>query len=113
MNNYEREIGDDLLSNDPRLKYEWKWVRIAADEPEEVLKKWTHFQCSGCRFGKWKLEVTQWDGKNITYEASASYNGEPITSKEGFDTRLEAQIGAEKMLAEWIQEQYHQLINSK
>jgi len=108
---YERQIGDNLLSKDKRLKYNWRWSRIASQIPEEELRKWTHFQCSGCKIREWELEATQWgSGDDVTYEATIDYNGAYITGKEGFETRIDAQIGAENILKKWIQEQYNLVI---
>ena len=113
---YERHEGDDLLSKDPRLKYKWRWSRIAALIPKEELKTWTHFQCSIAYIGEWKLEATQWGVKPVYYEVSIYYNGEHIASmgeerEIEIKTRLEAQIMVEKLLHDWIQEQYQKIIN--
>ena len=97
MSNYKRHEGDDLLSLDPRLKYKWRWSRIAAQIPEEELKKWTHFQCSICHIGKWTLESTQWGADEISYEATISYKDNQLAREKGFNSRIEAQIGAEKL----------------
>jgi hypothetical protein len=115
MNNYERHKGDDLLSNDHRLKYKWRWVRSASEISEKDLKKWTHFQCSSCNVGNWELEAIQWGScDDISYEATFRWGqGDTIKRKEGFCTRIEAQIGAEKMLDDWIREQHTKIVNNK
>ena len=107
MNNYDREFGDDLCSNDKRLKYKWKWQRVASQISENELKKWTHFQCSRARVNEeWDLIAIQWSsGEDVTYEANIGYIGEDIADIEGFKTRLDAQIGAEKLLKNWIKNQ--------
>jgi len=104
MSNYERHKGDDLLSLDPRLKYKWQWSRMATQVPEEELKKWTHFQCSICYIGEWRLGSTQWGGDEISYEATVSYKGNRLASEDGFNSRIEAQIGAEKLAKEVLEE---------
>lgn len=104
---YERQFGDDLCSKDQRLKYRWTWTRIASGYKSAELKAWTHFQTSESNVGSgWNLEAVQWsDG----YEARICYVSDTITSREGFKTRLDAQIGAEKLLREWIEREYKRL----
>ena len=107
MDKYARAFGDDLLSKDKRLKYKWVWTRVASRiSEEEEIKKWTHFQCSESKIGDWELEANQvpenWNGSIVSYEARIHYNGNDIASQEGFKTRLEAQIGAEKLLKDWL-----------
>ncbi len=110
MNDYHRHPGDDLLSMDARLKYKWKWCRVASGISREEIKKWTHFQSSYCQIGAWTLEAIQWGGAdNVRYEAAIRY-GETIASREGFKTRIEAQIAAEKLLSEWIEKQYKEIV---
>ncbi len=109
---YTRHKGDDLLSKDNRLKYKWKWCRVASQIDEEDIKKWTYFQISHCRLNDWELEATQWgSGYNepVYYSASIYYIGLKISSIEGFKTRIEAQIGAEKLLHKWIKTEYLKL----
>jgi len=93
---------DDLHSSDPRLKYKWKWARIAAQIPDDKIKRMRHFQCSYSRLGDWTLEAVQWSGE---YEAQIRFMDNDIAEKAGFKTRLAAQIGAEKLLKTWIKEQ--------
>jgi hypothetical protein len=107
---YERKHGDDLLSDDPRLRYKWEWSRVASQIPAEELKKWTHFQCSQAVIGDWTLETTQWsDDDTVSYEATVTVNGNCIVSKEGFPTRIAAALGAEKLLKDWIQSEWNKL----
>ena len=113
MDNYDREFGDNLCSKDKRLTRKWKWTRVASRISEEDIKKWTHFQCSEAKVGVWGLEALQWgSGEKVRYEASIMYLGNQIASQEGFPTRLDAQIGAEKLLIHWINKQ-KKLINKK
>lgn len=107
MKNYERHKGDDLLSNDSRLKYKWKWSRLATHIPAEIRKKWTHFQSSFCRIGSWELEAIQWPiNGDVDYEARIAYGcNNNIADKRHFKTRIEAQIGAEKLLLSWLNKQ--------
>ena len=104
---YHRHEGDDLLSEDVRLKYQWQWCRVASQISASEIKKWTHFQTSECEIGDWRLSATSWGSyDNITYEASINY-GEKIVSLEGFKTRIEAQIAAEKLVKSWTAEQFN------
>jgi len=106
MSNYHREPGDDLNTKDTRLEYRWKWSRVASRVPEEEIKKWTHFQCSKATVGSWTLWSTQWNsGSDVNYEASIRYRDEHIARLGDFKTRLDAQIAAEKLLVDWINEQ--------
>lgn len=114
---YERHEGDNLLSNDPRLKCKWKWSRVASRCTEEELRKWTHFQVSFAEIGDWTLETIQWGAEPVYYESSVEYGGDRITSvghnrKTGTQTRIEAQIRAERLLMEWITKEY-KFITSK
>ena len=111
MSNYTREKGDDLLSKDKRLIYNWRWSRIAAKRTKDDTKNWTHFQCSKSEVGDWELKAVQWGyGDGVNYTAEITYNGDQIAEKEGFDTRLDAQIGAESLLEDWIRKQYQKII---
>ena len=103
---YNRHEGDDLLSEDQRLKYRWQWCRVASGIGAEELKKWTHFQMSECEIGDWTLTATSWGGENVTYEASIIYR-EKVVSSDGFKTRIEAQIAAEKLVRLWTAKQYN------
>ena len=116
MYKYDRHVGDDLLSKDRRLEYHWKWSRVAARVSPEEIKNMTHFQCSFAKTGSWEIEATQWGDEPVYYEASIHYRGEPIKSistdrNTGFKTRIEAQIAAEKLLKDWIKEQYKLIIS--
>jgi len=93
---------DDLQSKNSRLKYKWRWSRIAAQIPEDEIKKWRHFQCSYSRVDNWQMEAIQWPGY---YEAQINYIGNRIAEQNGFKTRIAAQIGAEKLLKTWIRKQ--------
>lgn len=109
---YERHKGDDLLSDDPRLKRKWQWRRIASGYTLKQLKKWTHFQCSESRFNGWELSVCQWGSSPKYYSSEVRYNSEHIISTwDNCDkcvaTRIEAQIIVEKMLVDWVTEQYN------
>ncbi|MFH2031479.1 MAG: hypothetical protein ABIJ40_12835 [Bacteroidota bacterium] len=115
---YKRHDGDDLFSEDKRLKYKWTWCRVASQIDEKEIKKWTHFQVSECIIERWRLKAIQWGGDFIRYEAEITYGGEHITSigddkKNVFKTRIEAQIAAEKLLKCWIKEEYKRIINKK
>ncbi len=107
---YERKYGDDLLRKDKRLKYKWKWSRVASQITEEEIKKWTHFQVSECERGNWTLEAVQWGSELPYYEAVIRYGSSRMAAiggsrETGFKTRIEAQIAAEKLLNDWITEQ--------
>lgn len=104
---YERQAGDDLCSKDKRLKYKWVWTRIACQIPADEIKKWTHFQCSHANIGRWTLESVQWASD---YEVRVDYNDETVVSKGGFKSRIDAQIGGEKLLVAWITEQYKEIV---
>jgi hypothetical protein len=109
---YPRRFGDDLEENDSRLKYKWKWSRIASGYKPKQLEKWTHFSCSECEIGNWTLSVYQHgDPDNIYYGPSVSYLNDTIVQSFDYSikTRLEAQIKAEKMLVEWISKQYKEI----
>lgn len=109
--NYTRQKGDDLLSKDKRLRYKWEWSRIASGIDEEELKKWTHFQCSQCKVGNWHLRAIQWGhGEDVSYEAEISYNNSDIISQREFKTRLEAEIGAEKLLYGWLETECQRIL---
>jgi len=117
---YHREPGDDLLSTDKRLKYKWGWTRIASQISKEEIKKWTHFQGSFARLNGFELEAIQWSNSDepVYYEASINYIGEFITSvgredKKMFLKRIDAQIGAEKLLKDWIKTQYKMIVIGK
>ena len=107
MKNYHREFGDDLFNKDQRLKYYWAWSRSASCFTTKQLKNWTHFQVSFCDVGDWMLKVVQHpEVKGVSYAAVIKYKGNIIVWKKEFKTRLDAQIGAEKLLVEWVREQY-------
>ena len=114
---YERKNGDDLLSEDTRLQYKWEWSRSASRYNSKQLEKWTHFQCSESKsVSKWRLGAIQWgNSDNVRYEARIEYIGDHIASSRGndFKTRIEAQIGAEKMLRDWITTEYKKIINKE
>ena len=115
MYKYERHKGDGLLSKDKRLKYHWRWSRVASRLSPKEIKAMTHFQCSFAKIGNWEIEATQWHGEPVYYEASIRYGCHWIKSiggneDTGFKTRIEAQIAAEKLLKDWIKEQ-HKLID--
>ncbi len=114
MNNYKRQPGDDLLSNDPRLKYFWRWIRGGSGISRETLKTWTHFQISFCEIEDWRLESVQWSrGHELGswYQSCVSYGGESIVrSEERHETRLDAQIGAEALLEKWIRTEYERIV---
>lgn len=105
---YERHKGDNILSEDPRLKHKWEWSRVASGVPEEELVNWTHFQVSESHFGYWTMSAIQWGEDPVYYEATIEYRGDRMTlgSAEEIkaETRIEAQIKAEKMLVDWITE---------
>ena len=113
---YHRECGDELSSNDKRLKYKWEWCRVASQVSKEEIKKWTHFQTSKCNFNGWELQAILWgSGEGVRYESTIYYRGEHILSsreneEEFFKTRLEAQIDAEKLLKNWITTEYKRII---
>jgi len=114
MNMYKRSKGDDLLSKDPRLKGEWKWNRSASRRSKEDIKDWTHFQVSKCKIGHWRLKAIQWGYPEIYYESVIYYGNNLITSigenrETGTKTRIEAQIKAEKLMLEWITEEYQNI----
>ena len=110
----EREFGDDLCAEDPRLKLKWEWNRVASQCSEEEIKQMTHFQTSNAKYKDWELCVVQWTDRSketeVSYEVQIKYEGNRIASVEGFGTRLEAQIGAEKLLVDWIMQQYKQIM---
>lgn len=111
MKKYKRQYGDSLLSRDCRLKYTWKWNRCASGVSKQQLKEWAYFQTSKCVIGSWRLEATQWgDGDTTTYEANVQHIGDYIVRKSGFKTRIDAQIGAEKLFLNWIEEQYKRYV---
>ncbi len=111
MKNYKRQPGDDLKSKDPRLRYRWKWIRIASGISEEKRKKWTHFQGSDCEpGGGWSLEALQWGGSEIRYSAAILYGGDTVVSLDQFETRLDAQLGAEALLEDWIRTEYERIV---
>jgi len=93
---------NDLQSKDSRLNRKWKWSRTAVGYAEEETKKWKHFQCSHARLGDWEMEAIQWSDY---YEARINYVGNVIVHQDGFKTRIDAQIGAEKLLKTWIKQQ--------
>ncbi len=109
---YERHEGDDLLSDDPRLKSKWGWNRSANGLAKEEQALWTHFQVSESTIGDWKLSVTQWGEDTIYYEPTIEYQNDDrsifLTGHEFgeepsvIETRIEAQIKAEEILAVWI-----------
>lgn len=108
--------GDDLKSKDPRLIYRWRWIRVASGFGENELKIWTHFQGSCCKVGNWQLAAIQWSkGKEgdwgVWYESSVSWGFESIVKlEERHETRLDAQIGAEALLEEFIRTEYNRII---
>ncbi len=111
---YERHKGDDLLCDDPRLKRGWEWSRIASGYNLKELKKWTHFQCSESKFDGWELTVCQWGNPLKYYSSGVRYVGDTIIStgnnrNECATTRIEAQIIAEKMLIDWVTEQFYKI----
>jgi hypothetical protein len=105
---FPRHYGDDLLSTDKCLKFKWHWCRVASQFSNEEVKNWTHFQVSNCMPDKlWKLEAVLWhSGDGVIYEARINYGNNQIASKEGFKTRIDAQICAEKLLKDWILVEY-------
>jgi len=118
LKNYKRQPGDDLKSKDPRLRYRWRWHRGGSAISTEDLKKWTHFQVSGCEVGDyWRLAAVQWSkGKEgdsgVWYESNVSWGFESIVkSEERHETRLDAQLGAEALLEKFIRTEYKRIIN--
>ena len=108
---YDRHPGDDLCKDDPRLKHEWEWSRIASGISQAERDNWTHFQVSECHVGSWTLTAVQWGGDLISYESTIEYIGDTICSvghndETGTKTRLEAQIRAEALLIDWITKEY-------
>lgn len=108
---YERHKGDDLCKDNPKLKYNWDWCRIASGYNQRQLESWTHFQSSEAHIGSWICEAVQWGGDIITYEARIAYVGDTIAStKDDIKTRLEAQVIAEQLLIDWITEEYQSIV---
>lgn len=111
---YERHDGDDILSEDPRLKYKWEWCRIASGYNLKELENWTHFQSSEAEVGNgWKLEVSQWGGEVVYYRYQIEYVGSHMASNYGdksISTRIEAQIKCEELLVMWITGEYDFII---
>lgn len=104
---YHRETGDDLLKKDERLKRHWVWSRSACGHSKEQLKKWTHFQCSKANVYDWIITAILWGrGDHVSYSTRIEYLGNHIASKEGYKTRIEAQIAGEKMLIDWIKSEH-------
>ncbi len=106
---YTRQLGDDLCSDDPRLKWPWTWARCASGYTQHQLKEWTHFQRSMSNVStQWTCCAIQWGG--TTYEARIEYNGDHISSIREVDgeitSRIDAQIAAENLLIDWIIRQY-------
>lgn len=112
---YKRHEGDDLLSDDPRLKFKWEWNRGAHGITEEELADWTHFQVSRCIMGDWEISAVQWGADTTYYEPMVEYQGpdrtiflagseDTLLGEEDttIETRIEAQIKAEEMLIDWI-----------
>ena len=93
---------DDLSSKDLRLKYGWRWIRDGAQLTDNQIKKMRHFQVSCAHLSDWQMEAVEW---SRDYEARINYAGEPIARQNGFKSRIDAQIGAEKLLKNWIREQ--------
>lgn len=113
---YPRNYGDDLLSTDKRLRFKWRWSRSASQFSREELKKWTHFQVSECILpdNLWKLEAVLWhSGGSVVYEARVNYGSNRIASKEKFKTRLDAQIGAEKLFEDWVTCEFKKMVKNK
>ena len=103
MKMYTREKGDNLCSKDKRLKCHWKWARIASGYTDIEIKKWTHFQCSLACIDNWTLEVTQWGGgDSVRYKETINYAKSRVISGKYYKTRLDAQIGAERLLLDWL-----------
>ena len=103
--NYKRQYGDDLLKDDHRLKLDWNWCRTASGISKAVKDTWTHFQCSEAEISDFVLEAIQWNGG---YESRICWQSSTIISTfeaEYSKTRLKAQIKAEKMLFDWLEEQ--------
>lgn len=110
---YRRVDGDDLLADNERLKYRWKWKRCASGYTPSQLKHWTHFQCSWCYIGKWTLSVSlmpERDNTPPSYHAEIMFISHSICGQNNFSSRLDAQIGAEELLEWWIRKQYQEII---
>ena len=118
---YKRYEGDDLSSEDSRLKYEWKWSRGGSGISNKELEKWTHFQISYTEIDGWELEAIQWsrgydninESQTVCYEAVINFNHNKIASINEFPTRISAEIEAEKLLHDWIEQQHKKIIASK
>ncbi len=123
---HERHKGDDLLSDDPRLKFKWSWSKFAnTGATKEDIAHWTHFQVSESIIGDWKMKVIQRGVDVIYYESMIGYAGENgefgfnldyeelnMSGEDlGFKTRIEAQIRAEKMLVAWITDAENSIID--
>lgn len=103
---YNRQFGDNLCKNNKKLKLTWEWSRVASGYSTKELRSWTHFQCSKSSLDDWVLESIQWGSDEwVNYEARIQYMSNLIASSEGHKTRLEAQIAAEKLLLEWVNQQ--------
>ena len=82
---YPRAYGDDLYKDDPKLKYNWEWCRIASG--------WTYFQASEARLNGWTMEAVQWGHSpdRVRYESRISYGSHTMTPEQKID-KLSAQI---------------------
>ena len=89
------EEHNQLKSNDPRLIFKWRWGQFGAGS--QVSK-------AGLSNTLWQFEAIAWGGDNLSYEARISYCGDHIRSHRDFATRIEAQIDAEKLLFDFIDE---------
>jgi len=109
MSNNGRECGDDLKKSDNRLHLNWKWKPYDPYASEDEIREWVHNSCSLANFRGWFLEVVRWGiGR---YQADVYYYYTHITSKDGYKKRITAQIGAENLLRNWIQDQHRILSN--
>ena len=87
------------------------WSRSATGVSKNIADTWTHFQVSqSLSIKNWKLSATQWgSAENVRYEARIVYSSNHIASKDDFETRIDAQIGAEKLLIDWINQQMQKI----
>lgn len=99
--NWIREDGlgeDKLFKTHKNLRCKWRWA--------DIMHTPNSSQVSLAEVYDWELQAIHWHDE---YKAEVRYNDKHIISKGGLKTRLETQIQAEKLLFEWLKNEYSEI----
>lgn len=100
---------DKMFKTHKDLKFKWQWSR--GGKPSTKRSQVCFSELYDRKENRlWKLKAVYWYDQ---FEAVVEYGGNHLVSKEGFKTRMEAQIGAEKLLFGWLTDEYTKIVKGE